>query len=79
MPACRAMGFSVNLLTLFGLILAIGVVVDNAIIIMENAERLIKEEGMSPYNAAVRRLARYPGPWWRPRWCWWRCLHRLRS
>jgi HAE1 family hydrophobic/amphiphilic exporter-1/multidrug efflux pump len=49
----QALGFSVNLLTLFGLILAIGVVVDNAIIIMENAERLIKEEGMSPYNAAV--------------------------
>src|SRR5690554_5888733 len=45
----QALGFSVNLLTLFGLILAIGVVVDNAIIIMENAERLMKEEGMSAY------------------------------
>ncbi|MAL33473.1 MAG: hydrophobe/amphiphile efflux-1 family RND transporter, partial [Marinobacter sp.] len=57
----QAMGFSVNLLTLFGLILAIGVVVDNAIIIMENAERLIKEEGMSPYNAAVTTVSQVSG------------------
>ncbi|WP_323751612.1 multidrug efflux RND transporter permease subunit [Marinobacter sp.] len=57
----QALGFSVNLLTLFGLILAIGVVVDNAIIIMENAERLIKEKGMSAYDAAVTTIGQVSG------------------
>ncbi|MGM0768754.1 MAG: efflux RND transporter permease subunit [Pseudomonadota bacterium] len=57
----QALGFSVNLLTLFGLILAIGVVVDNAIIIMENAERLMKEEGLSAYNAAVTTIQQVSG------------------
>lgn len=57
----QALGFSVNLLTLFGLILAIGVVVDNAIIIMENAERLMKEEGMSAYHAAVETVKQVSG------------------
>ncbi|MEX2473680.1 efflux RND transporter permease subunit [Marinobacter sp.] len=56
-----AFGFSINLLTLFGLILAIGVVVDNAIIIMENAERLMKEEGLSAYNAAVSTVQQVSG------------------
>ena len=54
-------GFSVNLLTLFGLILAIGVVVDNAIIVMENAERLIKEEGMTSYQAASKTMQQVAG------------------
>lgn len=54
-------GFSINLLTLFGLILAIGVVVDNAIIIMENAERLMKEEGMSAHKAAVETVKQVSG------------------
>ncbi|WP_339799586.1 multidrug efflux RND transporter permease subunit [uncultured Marinobacter sp.] len=57
----QAMGFSVNLLTLFGLILAIGVVVDNAIIIMENAERLMKEEGKSAYHASVETVKQVSG------------------
>ena len=55
------MGFSVNLLTLFGLILAIGVVVDNAIIVMENTERLMHEHGMSAYGAAVRTMEQVAG------------------
>lgn len=55
------MGFSINLLTLFGLILAIGVVVDNAIIVMENAERLIKEEGLSAYQAASKTMTQVSG------------------
>lgn len=41
-----ALGFSINMLTLFGLVLAIGIVVDNAIIVMENVERLITEKGI---------------------------------
>lgn len=55
------LGYSVNLLTLFGLILAIGVVVDNAIIVMENAERLIKEEGLSSYQAAGKTMQQVSG------------------
>ncbi|WP_417546917.1 efflux RND transporter permease subunit [Marinobacter segnicrescens] len=57
----QALGFSINLLTLFGLILAIGVVVDNAIIIMENAERLMKEERMSAYHASVETVKQVSG------------------
>jgi len=56
-----AFGFSVNLLTLFGLILAIGVVVDNAIIVMENAERLMQEQGMKAYEASVRTMEQVSG------------------
>ncbi|MDN3515983.1 multidrug efflux RND transporter permease subunit [Aquisalimonas lutea] len=54
-------GFSVNLLTLFGLILAIGVVVDNAIIVMENVERLMHEHGMSAYDASVETVKQVSG------------------
>ncbi|HDZ57128.1 MAG TPA: multidrug efflux RND transporter permease subunit [Pseudomonas xinjiangensis] len=57
----QLMGFSINLLTLFGLILAIGVVVDNAIIVMENAERLMKEEGLSSYEAASKTMKQVSG------------------
>ena len=42
------LGFSINLLTLFGLILAIGIVVDDAIIVLENVERIMTSEGKSP-------------------------------
>ncbi|MFZ2289547.1 MAG: multidrug efflux RND transporter permease subunit [Halopseudomonas yangmingensis] len=55
------LGYSVNLLTLFGLILAIGVVVDNAIIVMENAERLIRDEGLSSYQAASKTMRQVSG------------------
>lgn len=54
-------GFSVNLLTLFGLILAIGVVVDNAIIVMENAERLMQEQGMKAHEASVKTMQQVSG------------------
>jgi len=47
------MGFSINLLTLLAMVLAIGIVVDDAIIVLENIHRHI-EEGMSPYDAAIR-------------------------
>ncbi|KAB7627936.1 efflux RND transporter permease subunit [Alkalilimnicola sp. S0819] len=57
----QALGFSVNLLTLFGLVLAIGIVVDNAIIVMENVERLIAEQGMKAREAAVRTMQQVAG------------------
>ncbi len=57
----QAFGFSVNLLTLFGLVLAIGIVVDNAIIVMENVERLMHEKGMKAYEASVETMQQVSG------------------
>ena len=57
-----ALGFSINLLTLFGLILAIGIVVDDAIIVLENVERLMSEEGLSPKEAAIKAMKEVSGP-----------------
>ena len=57
----QVMGFSVNLLTLFGLVLAIGIVVDNAIIVLENVDRLIKEQGRTPRAATVRTMQQVAG------------------
>ena len=56
------LGFSVNLLTLFGLILAIGIVVDDAIIVLENVERLMSEEKLSPKDAAIKAMQEVSGP-----------------
>lgn len=56
------LGFSINLLTLFGLILAIGIVVDDAIIVLENVERLMDEEGLSPKEAAIKAMQEVSGP-----------------
>lgn len=49
-------GFSINLLTLFAMILAIGIVVDDAIVVLENTERLMSEEGLDPFPAAVKSI-----------------------
>ncbi len=56
------LGFSINLLTLFGLILAIGIVVDDAIIVLENVERLMQEKGLSPKEAAIEAMREVSGP-----------------
>ncbi|MGB2832690.1 MAG: efflux RND transporter permease subunit, partial [Methylotenera sp.] len=47
-------GFSINLLTLFAMILAIGIVVDDAIVVLENTERLMREENLAPLPAAIK-------------------------
>src|SRR5213079_508674 len=52
----QALGFSINLLTLFGLVLAIGIVVDDAIVVIENVERIMASEGVSPAVAADRAM-----------------------
>lgn len=57
-----ALGFSINLLTLFGLILAIGIVVDDAIIVLENVERLMSEEHLTAKEAAVKAMQEVSGP-----------------
>ena len=49
-------GFSINLLTLFAMILAIGIVVDDAIVVLENTERLMREEGLAPLPAAIKSI-----------------------
>ena len=49
-------GFSINLLTLFAMILAIGIVVDDAIVVLENTERLMSEEGLDPLPAAIKSI-----------------------
>ena len=55
------LGFSINTLTLFGLVLAIGIVVDDAIVVVENAERNI-ESGLSPHDATVKAMQEVSGP-----------------
>jgi len=57
----RLLGFSVNLLTLFGLVLAIGIVVDDAIVVIENVERIMEEEGVSPAVAADKAMRQVSG------------------
>ncbi|MDO4574333.1 MAG: efflux RND transporter permease subunit [Planctomycetia bacterium] len=55
-------GFSINTLTLFGLILVIGIVVDDAILVVENCTRLMDDEGLSPRDAAVKSMQQVSGP-----------------
>jgi multidrug efflux pump len=49
-------GFSINVLTLFGMVLAIGILVDDAIVVIENVERIMNEEHLSPYEATVKAM-----------------------
>ena len=49
-------GFSINTLTLFAMVLSIGIVVDDAIVVLENIERLMDEEKLSPMKAAIRSM-----------------------
>ena len=49
-------GFSLNMLTLLGLVLAIGIVVDDAIVVVENVERIMDEENLSPYQATKKAM-----------------------
>jgi multidrug efflux pump len=54
-------GFSINVLSLFGLVLAIGLVVDDAIIVVENVERIMTEEGLEPKEAARKAMGQITG------------------
>ncbi|MDN5753714.1 MAG: multidrug efflux RND transporter permease subunit, partial [Nitrosospira sp.] len=57
-----ALGFSINTLTLFGMVLAIGIVVDDAIVVVENVERHMTQGGLSPREAAKKAMDEVTGP-----------------
>ena len=56
-----ALGFSINTLTMFGVVLAIGLLVDDAIVVVENVERVMREEGLSPKEATKRSMQQITG------------------
>ena len=55
-------GFSINQLTLFGMVLAIGIVVDDAIVVIESVERLMREEHLSPRDATRKAMDQITSP-----------------
>src|SRR6266536_4843710 len=56
-----AAGFTINVLTMFGLVLAIGLLVDDAIVVVENVERVMAEEGLSPQEATRKAMGQITG------------------
>jgi multidrug efflux pump subunit AcrB len=58
----KLLGFSINSLTLFGLVLAIGIVVDDAIVVVENVERLMHEKALSVRDATIEAMQEVTGP-----------------
>ena len=56
------LGFSINTLTLFGMVLAIGIVVDDAIVVLENVERIMEEDKLSPVEATLKAMQEVTGP-----------------
>ncbi|WP_321940716.1 multidrug efflux RND transporter permease subunit [Burkholderia cepacia] len=54
-------GFSINVLTMFGMVLAIGIIVDDAIVVVENVERVMAEEGLSPKDATSKAMKEITG------------------
>jgi len=59
--ALLALGFSINVLTMFGMVLVIGIVVDDAIVVVENVERIMSEEGLSPREATHKAMRQISG------------------
>ena len=57
----KAFGFSINTLTMFGMVLAIGLLVDDAIVVVENVERIMSEEGLSPKDATKKSMDEITG------------------
>ncbi len=56
-----ALGFSINVLTMFGMVLVIGIVVDDAIVVVENVERIMSEEGLPPLQATQKAMGQISG------------------
>ncbi|MFP5466411.1 MAG: efflux RND transporter permease subunit, partial [Gammaproteobacteria bacterium] len=59
--ALLALGFSINVLTMFGMVLVIGIVVDDAIVVVENVERIMSEEGLAPREATRKAMGQISG------------------
>ena len=57
-----ALGYSINTLTLFGMVLSIGIVVDDAIVVLENVERIMREEHKPAHDAAIQAMQEVTGP-----------------
>lgn len=57
-----ALGFTINTMTLFGLVLAIGIVVDDAIVVVENVERIMAQEKLNPRDATIKAMKQVTGP-----------------
>jgi len=55
------LGFSINMMTMFGMVLAIGILVDDAIVVVENVERIMSEEGLSPKEATIKAMSQVSG------------------
>ena len=62
-----ALNFTLNSVTMLALVLMVGVVIDDAIVVLENIFRFIEEKKMPPMQAAVKRRATLDSPFWRPR------------
>jgi len=56
-----AIGFSINVLTMFSMVLAIGILVDDAIVVVENVERIMKEDGLGPREATMKAMKQISG------------------
>ncbi len=56
-----ALGFSINVLTMFGMVLVIGIVVDDAIVVVENVERIMRQEGLDPLPATRKAMGQISG------------------
>jgi multidrug efflux pump len=56
-----ALGFSINVLTMFGMVLVVGIVVDDAIVVVENVERIMSEEGLPPREATKKAMGQISG------------------
>ncbi len=59
--AMQMFGYSINVLTMFGMVLAIGILVDDAIVVVENVERIMSEEGLSPRDATIKAMSQITG------------------
>jgi multidrug efflux pump len=56
-----SLGFSINVLTMFGMVLVIGIVVDDAIVVVENVERIMSDEGLPPREATIKAMGQISG------------------
>ncbi len=71
-----AFGYSINTLTMFGMVLAIGLLVDDAIVVVENVERVMMEDNLSPREATEKSMSQIQERWLVSRWYCLRYLSR---